>query len=67
MPQEPKRVPADNPIQKPEQDLLGRDASAKSFASSILRMDASEGIVVGVLGDWGTGKTSFVNLAVKQQ
>jgi predicted KAP-like P-loop ATPase len=26
-------------------------------------LDASEGLVVGVLGAWGSGKTSFVNLA----
>jgi hypothetical protein len=28
-----------------------------------LELDASEGVVVGVLGRWGSGKTSFVNLA----
>lgn len=56
-------VIADNPIRKPEEDLLGRVRSARSFADQVLSLDASEGIVVGVLGPWGSGKTSFVNLA----
>jgi len=29
----------------------------------VLSLDAAEGLVVGVLGPWGSGKTSFVNLA----
>ena len=52
----------DNPILEPEGDLLGRVDVANSFAEQILRIDASEGVVVGVLGPWGSGKTSFVNL-----
>jgi predicted KAP-like P-loop ATPase len=28
-----------------------------------MALDASEGLVVGVLGPWGSGKTSFLNLA----
>ena len=58
-----KAVHADNPIRRPDQDLLGRTANAQSFANSVLKIDASEGVVVGVLGGWGSGKTSFINLA----
>ena len=36
---------------------------ARSFAVQVLSLDVSEGMVVGVLGPWGSGKTSFVNLA----
>jgi hypothetical protein len=54
---------ADNPIKDSSQDSLGRTSSAEIFCSNILRLDASEGLVVGVLGPWGSGKTSFVNLA----
>lgn len=54
---------ADNPIRKPAQDRIGRARTAEHFAASVLRLDASEGLVVGVLGPWGSGKTSFVNLA----
>ncbi|GJL66177.1 MAG: hypothetical protein NPIRA05_11480 [Nitrospirales bacterium] len=54
---------ADNPIRKISDDKLGRTLAAESFASNVLQLDASEGVVVGVLGTWGFGKTSFVNLA----
>jgi predicted KAP-like P-loop ATPase len=57
------KVLADNPIQKPEDDVLGRSSAAKVFVNQIFSLDASEGLVVGVLGPWGSGKTSFVNLA----
>jgi predicted KAP-like P-loop ATPase len=53
----------DNPIRRPEDDVLGRMTAARSFALQVLSLDANEGLVVGVLGPWGSGKTSFVNLA----
>ncbi len=53
----------DNPIRNEQDDALGRARVAKSFARQILSIDPSEGIVAGVLGAWGSGKTSFVNLA----
>jgi len=56
------RIVPDNPIRSAEGDALGRDSVARAFAKQILSLDAREGIVVGVLGPWGSGKTSFVNL-----
>ena len=56
-------VAGDNPIRKPEDDVLGRSEVARSFAGQVLSLDASQGVVVGVLGPWASGKTSFVNLA----
>jgi predicted KAP-like P-loop ATPase len=56
-------VRGDNPIRKPEDDVLGRAKVARSFAEQVLTLDVTEGAVVGVLGPWGSGKTSFVNLA----
>jgi hypothetical protein len=56
-------VPGDNPISKYEDDVLGRSTAARALAAQLLEMNASEGLVVGVLGAWGSGKTSFVNLA----
>ena len=61
--QEKVRLSSDRPIKKPEDDALGRLKPASSFATQVLSLDASEGVVVGVLGAWGSGKTSFVNLA----
>lgn len=56
------RIIADNPITKLEDDALGRLNTASSFAKQILRLDSTEGLVVGVIGSWGSGKTSFINL-----
>ncbi len=56
-------VTADNPIRRVEDDALRRAPLARSFAKQILALDAAEGLVVAVLGPWGSGKTSFVNLA----
>src|SRR6266699_5117483 len=58
-----RSVIGDNPIRTPEDDVLGRTKNARSFAMQVLSLDVSEGVVVGVLGPWGSGKTSFVNLA----
>ena len=56
-------IRGDNPVREPDDDLLGRVCAAKAFARQVFKLDASEGVVVGVLGPWGSGKTSFVNLA----
>jgi hypothetical protein len=54
---------SDNPIRSRADDALDRAPAAARFADQVLSADSSEGLVVGVLGPWGTGKTSFVNLA----
>jgi energy-coupling factor transporter ATP-binding protein EcfA2 len=55
-------VPADNPIRHKDQDQLGRARVAEVIAAEIRSLDASEGCVVGLLGPWGSGKTSLLNL-----
>lgn len=57
------RIDGDNPITLPDEDTIGRNSFAQSFAKQILSLDTSKGSVVGVLGAWGSGKTSFINLA----
>ena len=56
-------IVGDNPIRRQENDALGRFNIARSFAQQVLRLDVTCGVVVGILGPWGSGKTSFVNLA----
>jgi predicted KAP-like P-loop ATPase len=56
-------IVGDNPIRAQEEDALGRFDLARSFAQQVLALDTANGVVVGVLGLWGSGKTSFVNLA----
>lgn len=54
---------ADNPLTDSSEDALGRRQSSASFARHVLEIDTSRGVVVGVLGPWGSGKTTFVNFA----
>ncbi|OQB24034.1 MAG: KAP family P-loop domain protein [Firmicutes bacterium ADurb.Bin182] len=56
------KIISDNPITRSEDDTIGRTEFACSFAHQIISLDASTGNVVGVLGAWGSGKTSFINL-----
>ena len=56
-------LPADNPISLSEDDALGWAPVARTFARRTLELNATYGMVVGVFGPWGSGKTSYINLA----
>ncbi|RWZ49538.1 NTPase KAP [Labedella phragmitis] len=60
------KPPIDAPIKSSADDDLGRAPVAHDFAESVRELDASEGLVVGVLGPWGHGKSSFINLMREQ-
>lgn len=53
----------DEEIGDERDDLLASEAQAKSFAETVLESGAYPGLVFGVDGPWGVGKTSFINLA----
>lgn len=53
---------SDTPIQASDDDSLNRKSSAKKFAESLFSVDCSQGLVVGIFGEWGSGKTSYINL-----
>jgi len=55
-------IQRDEPIKKSSQDVLDRGKIAKVIATEIRDLDASQGAVVGILGPWGSGKTSLINL-----
>lgn len=61
-----EKPPIDAPITSSEDDDLGRAPVAHDFAESIRELDASQGLVVGILGPWGHGKSSFINLMREQ-
>lgn len=61
-----EKPPIDAPIMSSDDDDLGRAPVAHDFAESIRELDASQGLVVGVLGPWGHGKSSFINLMREQ-
>lgn len=54
---------ADEEISDENEDLLANKAQAKSFAETVLASGAHPGVIFGVDGPWGVGKTSFINLA----
>lgn len=54
---------ADEEIRRENDDLLSNETQAKSFAETVLASGAHSGLVFGVDGPWGVGKTSFINLA----
>ncbi len=56
-------LPPDNPISSSEEDILNWGSAATTFAQHTLTLDSTHGLVVGVFGPWGSGKTSFINLA----
>ena len=54
---------ADEEIGEDTEDLLASKVQAKSFAETVIASGAHPGLVFGVDGPWGVGKTSFINLA----
>jgi predicted KAP-like P-loop ATPase len=58
----PGPLNADQPIRDPEDDLLGVAPFAHSLAESILKMTPAKGFVMALPGEWGSGKSSILNL-----
>jgi hypothetical protein len=52
----------DDPIQKLEDDELGRTAFVEELAQSLLSRDITESLVISLDGPWGSGKSSVLNL-----
>lgn len=55
----------DQPIDTATEDLLGRSAFAKSLADSILAYKNKNSIVTALYGEWGSGKSSVINMALE--
>jgi hypothetical protein len=53
---------ADNAIRTSAEDLLGRGVTATTVVRAIRTADSTEGYVLAVVGPWGSGKTSILNL-----
>jgi predicted KAP-like P-loop ATPase len=57
---------ADYPIDKKENDKLGRFPLALKVAEMISKFKGNESFVIGIEGPWGSGKTSFVNMVLSE-
>ena len=56
----------DRAIEKSVDDLLGRKNFAERLAETISRYNSSESLVIALNGNWGSGKSSVINM-VKEQ
>lgn len=56
---------SDDEIQQNKEDALRCNSQAESFASAVMASKAHPGLVFGIDGPWGVGKTSFINLAAR--
>lgn len=53
---------SDTPIEVPDADVFGINGFVKSLARSVVTMKRPEGVVVALNGEWGSGKSSAINL-----
>ena len=56
---------ADRAIECREQDSLGRRSFAEEIARQIYAVPADHGFTIAVVGEWGSGKTSVLNMAAE--
>ena len=56
----------DKPITKQEDDLLGKSTFSKQLGKTIYECNATDGLVIGLYGKWGIGKTSIINMTIEE-
>ncbi|MCP1613547.1 energy-coupling factor transporter ATP-binding protein EcfA2 [Azospirillum lipoferum] len=56
----------DRPIATAGQDTLGRDSFVRRLARAMVRDGRASGVVVGLTGPWGSGKSSILNLLAEE-
>jgi predicted KAP-like P-loop ATPase len=59
-------VMPDYPIEDRDGDKLHRAPLAKKVAELIAGFKGKESFVIGIEGQWGSGKTSFINMILKE-
>jgi AAA+ ATPase superfamily predicted ATPase len=59
-------IRGDGPVKTSKEDLLNRAKLVETIADQLRRINSSEGFVVGIIGPWGSGKTSLINLVLEE-
>ena len=62
----PSHLRSDRPIERAEDDALGRGGLANLIAAEILGAPRDGGFVIALQARWGVGKTSLVNLVIER-
>ena len=55
----------DLPISRASEDKLNRSSFAKSLAKVLLDYTAPYSFSIGLYGEWGSGKTSLLNMVLE--
>lgn len=58
-------IKSDAPIKTKKDDLLGRTKFSEYLGKALLEWKSEDGIVIGLYGKWGSGKSSAINLAIE--
>ena len=56
---------SEKPIISKEHDLLGRAKVASYLAKEIEHYKNKDSLTIGIVGKWGSGKTSFINMVLE--
>lgn len=56
---------SEKPIISKNEDLLGRKKVASDLAKEIEHYKNKDSLTIGIVGKWGSGKTSFINMVLE--
>src|ERR1044071_6743324 len=60
----PPRISPVKPLSDPALDRFNYGPVAQKLATSIQKMSPPEGLVIGIYGEWGLGKSTFIEFVV---
>ena len=58
------KMEAEYEIEDEKDDLLNRDDFAHRLSQSITTYKSEKSLTIGIMGSWGSGKSSLINLTV---